>query len=89
MRRTRIILLLGIWVAILPYLGFPIFWKNILFLITGLNIIYLSYILYKENKSEKNEERTYNNFSENRNFVESEPEFIQDIVEDEEIEENK
>lgn len=53
MRRERIFLFLGIWVAILPYLGFPYSWKNILFTLSGLSLIYLSYIMRKENKAQE------------------------------------
>ena len=50
MSRQRIIFLLGIWVAILPFLGFPRSWKNILFVITGLGLIYLAYLLRRERR---------------------------------------
>lgn len=53
MRRERIFLILGIWVAVLPYLGFPYSWKNILFTISGFIIIYYSYLIYRENKPQK------------------------------------
>jgi len=71
MRRPYTILALGVWVAVLPYLGFPYFWKNILFTISGFGIIYFSYILYREAKeSPKNQKETFDNFSEN-NFSSS------------------
>lgn len=60
--------MLGIWVAILPYLGFPYSWKNILFTISGLILIYLSYIVYSESKITEKKERTSDNFSENSDF---------------------
>ncbi len=59
-------MVLGIWVAILPYLGFPQSWKNILFLLTGLGLAYFGYILYKEWKGDR--EETFDNFSENKDF---------------------
>jgi len=68
MRKARIFLMLGIWVAILPYLGFPYSWKNILFTISGLILIYLSYIVYSESKITEKKERTSDNFSENSDF---------------------
>jgi len=71
MSRLKIILILGIFVSILPYLGFPLTSKNILISLSGLAIIYLSYILYEENKEESKEEVTFDNFSENHDFVES------------------
>ncbi len=64
MRITRILLISGVWIAVLPYLGFPIFWKNILITLTGLGAVYLGYLLYKKEKTGTAE--TYDNFSENR-----------------------
>lgn len=66
MRRPYILLTLGIWVAVLPYLGFPYFWKNILFTLSGFGLIYVSFLIYKEFKQQKkNKKETYDNFSEN------------------------
>lgn len=67
MLKARMVLTLGIWVAVLPYLGFPFYIKNILFVITGLLFIYLSFVLYKEYK-EKNGGDVFDNFSENKDF---------------------
>lgn len=50
MRKERTLLILGIWVAILPFLGFPQSWRKILFLITGFLMIYLAYLFYLEAK---------------------------------------
>ncbi len=68
MYKARILLILGIWIALLPYLGFPYSWKNILFTLSGLGLIYLSYVLYKEYKTGETEEKSSNNFSENGDF---------------------
>ena len=67
MYKARILLALGTWMAILPYLGFPYSWKDILTTVTGLVVIYISYLLYKDNKIK---EKTFDNFSENDNFSE-------------------
>lgn len=72
MNKARIMLGLGIWVAILPYLGFPYFLKSLLFVITGLGIIYMSFVLYKESKIKDGEEKVFENFSENLRFGENE-----------------
>lgn len=53
---------MGIWIAILPYFGIPHFWKNILMTLSGLILVYISYLIYREEKKEV----TYDNFSENR-----------------------
>lgn len=60
--------MLGIWISILPYLGFPYSWKNILFTISGLIVIYLSYIIYRESKITEKKEVISENFSENSDF---------------------
>lgn len=70
MSKVRKLLLLGIWVAILPYLGFPSTWKNVLFFLTGLVLMYFSYLLYLESKNKNTTIRAFDNFSENKNFNE-------------------
>jgi hypothetical protein len=68
MSKVKILIILGVWVVILPYLGFPYSLKNIIFSITGLGIVYLGYLLINESKIE---EKTFENFSENSDFVEN------------------
>jgi len=51
MRKEKTLLIIGLWVAILSFLGFPSNWRRILFLITGLAIMYLSYLFYLEVKA--------------------------------------
>lgn len=48
MSKQKAIFFLGIWVAILPFLGFPGSWKRVLALISGAGIAYLAYLLNKE-----------------------------------------
>ncbi len=71
MRKARILLVVGIWVAILPYLGFPYSWKGILSLLTGIGIISFSYVIYRDNLMKDSEEKNYDNFSENTDFNEN------------------
>jgi formate hydrogenlyase subunit 3/multisubunit Na+/H+ antiporter MnhD subunit len=67
MRKVYIFLVLGIWITVLPYLGFPYFWKDILTTLSGFGIIYVSFVLYKELKmKEIKKEKTFDNFSENK-----------------------
>ena len=66
MRKAYILLILGIWVTVLSYLGFPYSMKDNLFSVTGIIIIFLSYIFYKEYKAKQNKEETFDNFSENK-----------------------
>jgi len=51
MRKEKTLLIIGVWVAILSFLGFPSPWRNALFLITGLAIMYLAYLFYLEFKA--------------------------------------
>jgi len=64
MRKARILLALGTWLVILPYLGFPYSWKDILTILTGLGLVYLSYMLYRDykKKEDKNKEKSFDNF---------------------------
>lgn len=72
MRKARILLFLGIWVTILPYLGFPYSWKETLFTLSGLGLIYVSYLLYNDYKIKENsKKKVFDNFVENGNFEES------------------
>jgi hypothetical protein len=72
MSKEKKFLTIGVWVAILPFLGFPNTFKNILFVLTGFLIIYMSYGMYLESKKEKKEEKTLDNFSENKDFTKAE-----------------
>ena len=65
MRKARILLFLGTWIAVLPYLGFPYSWKDTLSFLTGLVIICFSYVLYKDSKKKEVKEKTFDNFKEN------------------------
>jgi hypothetical protein len=71
MSKVRIIFILSIFVAILPFLGFPYSFKNILYSATGLALMYLTFSAYYKNPKEKKAE-TFENFSENVNFTEKE-----------------
>ncbi|MDQ5971433.1 MAG: hypothetical protein QG566_379 [Patescibacteria group bacterium] len=51
MRKERTLFFIGIWVGLLPFLGFPNSWRKILFIITGLAIVYLAYLFRQENKA--------------------------------------
>lgn len=70
MKTARTLLILGIWIAILPYLGFPYSWKKILLTLSGLGVAYVAYILYKKEKIDtKNiSSMKFDNFSQNSGF---------------------
>jgi len=70
MNKQRAIFILGITTAILPYLGFPNSWKKFFFLLIGLAIAYLAYLLYKEKKGAvaPNYDKA-NTYTDNRNEI--------------------
>ena len=45
MSKRQIIILLGVWVAIFLFLGFPQGWQKILAIVTGLYLVVLAYSL--------------------------------------------
>ena len=72
MRRVRVLLILGIWVAVLPFLGFPYSWKDILTALSGLGLIYVSFVMYRESRVGETKKEIFENFSENHHSSESE-----------------
>ena len=68
MQIPKLLLSLGIWTIVLPYLGIPSFIKNILFIITGFILIYLS-ILIRNSKKENPIKKVFENFSENLHLM--------------------
>ena len=46
MLKQRAIFFIGLWIILLPYLGFTRGVKNFLFLATGISLIVLSYFMY-------------------------------------------
>ena len=65
MKKARTFLRRGVWITMLPYLGFPYNWEEILFSLTGLLIVYISYFMYKKAKNE-NQTKPIETFSENK-----------------------
>lgn len=51
MTKERILFLIGIWVMLLPHLGFPNSFRKFLFFVTGIFIIYISYHFRKIKRS--------------------------------------
>ena len=56
MRKERALFIIGIWVAILPFMGFYENWRKVLFMITGLGIFYIAYLFYVEAKARLNKD---------------------------------
>lgn len=66
MRKEKTLLIIGLWVVIFPFLGFPIIGRKILLLITGLAIVYLSYLFYLEVKT-----RFKNDINNSKTFIDN------------------
>ena len=69
MQRVKFFLIAGIWIAVLPYLGFPVLIKNILFSLTGLFFIYIAILLNSKLPKKK---KGFENFSENGHHKDTE-----------------
>lgn len=69
MSKRQFLCVLGVWVAIFLFLGFPEVWHNILAVITGLVIIFVAYRLPRE--SIKNTSGETNSVKANQTFVEN------------------
>jgi len=50
MRKERSLFTIGLWIILLPFLGFPGTWKIVLSILTGVVIIYMAYLYYLEVK---------------------------------------
>ncbi len=70
MIKQRLIFIAGIIVALMPYSGFPVSWKNTFFVILGLLITFLSYFLYREKKNSLPQKKEGSEtFTENRTRI--------------------
>jgi uncharacterized membrane protein YuzA (DUF378 family) len=54
MRKEKTLLIIGLWVMIIPFSGFPSNWRAIIFIITGICIVYLAYLFYGEARARLN-----------------------------------
>ena len=50
MRKEKTIFIIGLWIIVLPFLGFPSSWKTVMLVLTGVALIYLGYLFYMEAK---------------------------------------
>jgi len=50
MRKEKTLLIIGVWIMVLPFLGFTNSWRQALLLISGFAIVYLAYLFYLEYK---------------------------------------
>jgi cbb3-type cytochrome oxidase subunit 3 len=66
MRKEKTLFILGLWIVFLPFLGFPNSWRKFLFFLTGVCVMYLAYLFYKQNKPKaQKEENTMESFVDN------------------------
>lgn len=66
MRKEKTLFILGLWVIVLPFLGFPNNLRKVLFILTGFAVMYLAYLFYLENK-----ERLAKIINHSKNFVDN------------------
>lgn len=58
MRKERTLFIIGLWIIVLPFTGFPSFWRTIFFVITGFLLVYLAYLFYMEAKARMPKDET-------------------------------
>jgi hypothetical protein len=51
MSKHSIIITLAVWIIILPFLGFPSFWRTLFFVLSGLGIISYTFLLRSESSN--------------------------------------
>ncbi len=72
MNKVRTMTFLGFLLAIMPYLGFPYFFKNLIITVLGLYIAYIAGMTwYKKTQEKSTVSQIFENFSENKSFVEN------------------
>ncbi len=59
MSKRQILIILGIWVVILPFLGFPGNWDRVILFASGLIIAVVAYSLRLEGQSKKTVDMPY------------------------------
>ncbi len=75
MNKQRFVAIAGLWVAILPYLGIPFSWKKTILFFTGIAILIVGYLLYRERRSILEERHNTS-----KPFMEGRPETGKEIV---------
>lgn len=51
MSKHTTIIILAIWIIILPFLGFPSFWRTLLLVLSGLGIVFYTFMLRSESSN--------------------------------------
>jgi len=60
MRKEKTLLIIGLWVMVLPFLGFTNSFRKILFVITGFALVYIAYLFYLESKIRLGKQMSHN-----------------------------
>jgi hypothetical protein len=50
MRKERALFIIGLWIILLPFSGFPSMWRTLFFVVTGLVVLYIAYLFYTQAK---------------------------------------
>ncbi len=66
MRKEKALFFIGLFILILPFLGFPNSWKTVMYMIIGIIIMYLAYLFYVEVK-----DRLAKNSIETKTFIDN------------------
>lgn len=48
MSKDVAIIVLGIWIAIVPFLGFPGLWETIIYVVSGLGVVLMTFLLRRD-----------------------------------------
>lgn len=65
MSKEMTIMVLGVWVMILPQLGFPSSWRAVLLFITGFLIVVVGFLLRKQALAAEGKHTEHRSFVEN------------------------
>lgn len=65
MRKEMLVVLLGLWVTFIPYLGIPASWRTISMVCSGILILFIGLLLRGEAISRGDSRRGKRNFLEN------------------------
>lgn len=62
MSKNKTIIALGLWIAIVPFLGFPGAWKTFFITTSGLAIVFISFMIIAKKRAERPQESENNTY---------------------------
>jgi len=71
MTKDLVIIILGVWVALVPFLGFPNQWDTIIFMLSGFAIVVFMSLLRRDLTHRLTNERQYGSNRRENSFVEN------------------